>query len=93
MNKSELITEIAKSTGLGQSQAADALNATLVAIQNALSKGDVVTLVGFGTFLVRQRAARIGRSPKTGESIQIAASKAAAFKPGKSLKDSLNKNS
>jgi DNA-binding protein HU-beta len=91
MNKSELINAIAESAELQQAKAADALNATLDAIKDALSKGDSVTLVGFGTFLVRERSARTGRSPKTGESIQISASKAPAFKPGKSFKDSLNK--
>lgn len=90
MNKSDLINAIAETAGLSKADAGKALDATTAAISGALSSGDTVQVVGFGTFLVRDRAARAGRNPKTGEAMQIAASKAAAFKPGKALKDALN---
>ncbi|MEZ4437022.1 MAG: HU family DNA-binding protein [bacterium] len=90
MNKTELVNAIAEKTDLSKAQANQALDATVEAIQNALAAGDQVSLVGFGTFSVRERAARDGRNPRTGESIQIPSSKNAAFKAGKVLKDKLN---
>lgn len=89
MNKSELIDVIAEQTGLTKVAAAGSLDATIAAITETLKKGDSVTLVGFGTFEVRKRAARTGRNPKTGETIEIKAASAPAFKAGKALKDAL----
>ena len=90
MNKSELIDHIASQADISKSAAGDALEATLEAITKTLKKGDSLTLVGFGTFSVGERSARTGRNPRTGESIQISASKNAKFKAGKALKDALN---
>ncbi len=90
MNKAELIEAIAGTADLSKAAAGLALDAAINNITSALKKGDTVTLVGFGTFSVRNRAARMGRNPRTGESIQIKASKVPAFKPGKALKDALN---
>ena len=90
MNKSELIDVIASTTNLSKADAGRALNATTDAITSAMSSGDGVQLTGFGSFLVRSRAARTGRNPQTGASIKIAASKVAAFKAGKALKDAVN---
>ncbi|MBJ7553178.1 HU family DNA-binding protein [Marinomonas spartinae] len=90
MNKSELIEAIAASADLSKAAAGNALDATLKAIEEALSKGDQVTLVGFGTFQVKERAARTGRNPQTGEEIQIKAAKVPGFKAGKGLKDAVN---
>lgn len=90
MNKSELIDAIAKNTGLEKKQSEAALKATLDAIASALSAGDKVTLVGFGTFDVKERAAREGRNPATGETIKIKASKVPGFKAGKELKETVN---
>lgn len=89
MNKSQLVDAIAAKSGLSKALAEQALNATVESITEALAQGDSVALVGFGTFEARSRAARQGRNPKTGETITIAASKNAAFKAGKALKDSL----
>lgn len=89
MNKSELVDSIAQS-GLTKEQAAKAVNAFTESVQGALQRGDDVVLVGFGTFSVKERAARTGRNPKTGEEIQIAAGKVPSFKAGKGLKDSVN---
>ena len=75
---------------LSKAAATRALDAALDGIANSLKKADPVVLVGFGTFLVRERAARTGRNPQTGEPLQIAAAKVPAFKPGKALKDALN---
>lgn len=91
MNKSELIEAIAQEADLTKADAGRALDATVAAITNALAGGDSVALVGFGTFSVKERAARTGRNPQTGKTIQIAASKAPGFKAGKSLKDAVNK--
>ncbi|MBT3276816.1 MAG: HU family DNA-binding protein [Candidatus Thioglobus sp.] len=91
MNKSELIDAIASESGLSKADATRALNATTDAITGALSKEDTVQLTGFGSFVVRARAARSGRNPQTGATIQIKASKVAAFKAGKALKDTVNK--
>ncbi len=90
MNKSELIDAIADAAGLTKADAGRALDATTDAIAGALKKGNSVSLVGFGTFTVRHRAARTGRNPRTGETIQIKASNNPAFKAGKALKDAVN---
>ncbi|MFO7604214.1 MAG: HU family DNA-binding protein [Gammaproteobacteria bacterium] len=90
MNKGELIDMIAESADISKAAATRALDTVFNGITEALKKGDQVTLVGFGTFQVRDRAARTGRNPKTGEAIQIAASKNPAFKAGKALKDAVN---
>ncbi|MED7789024.1 HU family DNA-binding protein [Francisella sp. 19X1-34] len=89
MNKSELVSAIAKEADVTKEVAGTTLDATIEAITKALKKGDSVTLVGFGTFQVKERSAREGRNPKTGETIQIAASKVPSFKAGKGLKDAV----
>jgi len=90
MNKTQLIDVVAVKTGLKKKEADAAVNATIEAIAEALKAGDKVQLIGFGTFEVKERAAREGRNPKTGETITIAASKHPAFTAGKALKDSVN---
>jgi len=90
MNKSDLVDAIADSSGLSKADAGRALDATVDTITSALKAGQSVSLVGFGTFAVRDRAARTGRNPRTGDTIQIAASKNPAFKAGKALKDAVN---
>ena len=90
MNKSDLVDAVASSADLTKASAARAVDATLDAIGGALGNGDSVSLVGFGTFQVRERAARTGRNPQTGAEIQIAAAKVPAFKAGKALKDACN---
>ena len=90
MNKSDLVDAIADASGLSKADAGRALDATVDTITSALKSGQSVSLVGFGTFTVRDRAARTGRNPRTGETIQIAASKNPAFKAGKALKDAVN---
>jgi DNA-binding protein HU-beta len=90
MNKSELIDAVASSAGLSRADATSALDAVLNNIVSALSGGDQVNLPGFGTFSVRERAARSGRNPQTGETIQIKASKSPGFKAGKAFKDAVN---
>ncbi len=90
MNKSELTDVIADEADISKASAARALDAALNAIQGSLQDGEPVALVGFGTFSVRERGARTGRNPRTGEEIEIAAAKLPAFKPGKALKDALN---
>ncbi|MGA3683533.1 HU family DNA-binding protein [Pseudomonas graminis] len=90
MNKNDLIEAIASAADLPKSTAVRALDALTSSISTALQKGENVTLVGFGTFAVKARAARDGRNPKTGATIKIAASKASSFKAGKSLKDAVN---
>ncbi len=90
MNKSELIAAISASADLPKTTATAALDALTAAITGALQQGESVTLVGFGTFEVKQRAAREGRNPQTGAALQIAAAKLPCFKPGKGLKDALN---
>ncbi len=86
MNKAELIESIANSADLSKASAGRILAAAIESITKALKKGDTVTLVGFGTFSVRNRAARKGRNPRTGEEIQIKASKVLRFKAGKKIK-------
>lgn len=90
MNKSELIEAVAANTASSKATAGRAIDATLEAIANALSKGDSVTLIGFGTFKVSHRAARDGRNPSTGAAIKIPARKAPVFSAGKALKDAVN---
>ncbi|MGM9936104.1 MAG: HU family DNA-binding protein [Candidatus Ornithomonoglobus sp.] len=90
MNKHELISAIAQNAELSKKDAENALAATINAISKALAEGDKVQLVGFGTFEIRERAARTGKNPRTGETIEIAASKVPAFKAGKALKDIVN---
>ncbi len=90
MNKSELIDAIAASADISKADAGRALDATLEAVTGALKKGDSVSLVGFGTFAVKERAAREGRNPQTGQTIQIAAAKVPGFQAGKALKDAVN---
>ncbi|MBI1732660.1 MAG: HU family DNA-binding protein [Gammaproteobacteria bacterium] len=90
MNKAELIDAVADAADISKAAATRAVDGALDAITKALKKGDAVTLVGFGTFSVRKRAARQGRNPRTGEVIKIKASKAPGFKAGKAFKDALN---
>jgi DNA-binding protein HU-beta len=90
VNKSELIDAVAAAADISKAKAAQAVDGMTGAVTDALSKGDQVTLVGFGTFSVRERAARTGRNPRTGEEISIAAAKIPAFKAGKALKDAVN---
>jgi len=90
MNKSELIEAVAQAADLSKAAASRAVDAVVESITAALKQGDQVTLVGFGTFAVRERAARSGRNPRTGETINISASKVPAFKAGKALKDAVN---
>ena len=91
MNKSELIASVAEQASLSKKDADKAVSAVIASITNALAEGDKVQLVGFGTFEVRARDARMGKNPRTGEEIKIAASKVPAFKAGKPLKDIVNK--
>ena len=90
MNKAELINAIHEITNEQKATIGRVLDGTIEAIQNALVKGENVSLIGFGTFEVRERSARKGRNPRTGEEIDIQASKTSGFKPGKALKDALN---
>lgn len=89
MNKTELINAVAETSGLTKKDSETALNAILDAIQNAMKNGDKVQLVGFGSFEVKERAARTGKNPATDATIEIPASKAPAFKAGKALKDAI----
>jgi DNA-binding protein HU-beta len=90
MNKTELIHQVSEETGLSKKDTKVAVNAVFDVITRSLSTESKVQLIGFGNFEVRERAARRGRNPRTGEEIQIASSKTAAFKPGKSLKTAVN---
>ena len=90
MNKSQLIDKIADGVDSSKAAAGRALDAFIDAVGEALKEGDQVALVGFGTFAVRERAARSGRNPQTGATIEIAAGKVPAFKAGKALKDAVN---
>jgi|TARA_Y100000385_G_scaffold23489_1_gene22723 DNA-binding protein HU-beta len=90
VNKNELIDAIAEEADLSKASAGRALDAAINAITGALTKQDTVSLVGFGTFSVKHRAAREGRNPRSGETIQIKASNAPGFKAGKALKDAVN---
>ena len=90
MNKNELIARVANKTNMSKSAAADAVEATFAEIETALKGGNEVCIVGFGYFVVANRAASTGRNPRTGETIQIRASKTPKFRPGKALKDAVN---
>ena len=90
MNKAELIDKIAEAADISKATATRALDAVIESVTKELKKGNAVTLVGFGTFAVRKRAARSGRNPRTGETIKIKASKNPSFKAGKALKDAVN---
>ncbi len=89
MNKGQLVDAIAKDSGLTKVDAEKALNATVSSVKKALSKGESVQLIGFGTFSVSKRSARTGRNPQTGKEIKIAAKKVAKFKPGTALADAV----
>jgi len=90
VNKADLIDVVAESADLSKANARNAVDAVLNAITEALKEGEQVNLVGFGTFLVRERAERIGRNPRTKEELKIPASKIPSFKAGKGLKDAVN---
>ena len=90
MNKNDLVQAVADEANLSKADAGRAIDAVVSAIGNTLKQGGSVSLVGFGTFLVRERAARTGRNPRTGEELTIAASKNPVFKAGKALKDAVN---
>jgi DNA-binding protein HU-beta len=90
MNKTELIEKVAESADMTKKQASQAVDAILNSIAEALKAGEKVQLIGFGNFESRERAARKGRNPQTGEEIEIAAAKVPAFSPGKALKDAVN---
>lgn len=90
MNKGDLIEVVADDAGLSKADATRAVDAVINAVTKALKSDQQVSLVGFGTFAVKKRAARQGRNPRTGETIQIAASKVPGFKAGKALKDAVN---
>lgn len=90
MNKTELVAAVAEKTKLTKKDAEKALNAFIETVTETLKGGDKVQLIGFGTFEVRERAARVGRNPSTHQEIKIPASKAPVFKAGRGLKDSLN---
>lgn len=91
MNKTELIVAVAENADLSKKDAEKAVNAVVSSITSAMTEGEKVQIVGFGTFEVRERGARTGKNPRTGEVIEIAASKVPAFKAGKALKDTVNK--
>ena len=90
MNKSELIQAVADASAVSKSTAGKAVDAVIDNIKKSLADNDPVTLIGFGTFSVRERAARTGRNPRTGESLEIKAAKVPIFKAGKALKDAVN---
>jgi DNA-binding protein HU-beta len=89
LNKQELVASVAEKADLTKKDAEKAINAVIESIKGALNQGDKVSLVGFGTFEVRTRAARSGRNPQTGDTIKIPAGKVPAFRPGKELKESV----
>lgn len=91
MNKNDLVAAVANNTGLSKADTAKAVDSVFDSITKSLKKGNEVRLVGFGTFIVAQRAASEGRNPRTGEKIKIPASKQPKFKAGKALKDSVNR--
>ncbi|WP_138420922.1 HU family DNA-binding protein [Aquibacillus sediminis] len=90
MNKTDLVNKVAESAELSKKDSGNAVDAVLETISESLSNGEGVQLIGFGNFEVRERSARKGRNPQTGEEIDIPASKVPAFKPGKALKESVN---
>ena len=87
MNKTELVAAMAENSGLSKKDAEKALNAFVESVENAVKSGDKVSLIGFGTFEARERAARTGKNPRTGEAIKIEACKVPTFKAGKAFKD------
>ncbi len=91
MNKEELVQEIAKKANVTQKEAAEVLGAFIETVEKTVSKGKKVTLVGFGTFEARKRAARVGRNPQTGKELQIPATTVPAFSAGKKFKEAVNK--
>ena len=91
MNKSEFLTKLAQDAGLKKTDAEKFLDAFVLNVKELMANGDKLQLVGFGTFEAKERAAKTGVNPATGEKIEIAACKVPSFKPGKSLKDDLNK--
>ena len=91
MNKSELISAVAEKTDLTKKDAEKAVNAIFKSIEEALARNDKVQLVGFGTFEIKERAARVGRNPRTGEEIKIPATRVPSFKAGKALKEAVSK--
>jgi DNA-binding protein HU-beta len=91
LNKAELVADVAERSGMSKKDAERAVNAVVEAIESALVKGEKVSLVGFGTFEVRERAARTGRNPRTGATLEISPSRVPAFKAGKALKESVAK--
>ena len=90
MNKGEFVDAVAAKGDMSKAEASSAVDAVLDAVTEAMRQGDQITLVGFGTFLVRKREARTGRNPRTGEPLEIAASNVPSFKAGKALKDAVN---
>ena len=90
MNKADMIEQIAQAAEVSKSAAERAVDALVSAIKTSLKKGDMVTLVGFGSFYVSRRQARTGRNPRTGEALKIAAAKVPKFRAGKALKDAIN---
>ena len=90
MTKTELVSEVAEKAGLTKIDAERAVKALVDTVADCLKKGDSLTIVGFGTFSVSQRAARTGKNPRTGEKLEIAAATTPKFKPGKGLKDAVN---
>ena len=90
MNKAEFVDSVATKADMSKTEAGAAVDAVLDSVTDALRNGDQVTLVGFGTFLVRKREARTGRNPRTGEPLEIKASNVPSFKAGKALKESVN---
>ena len=92
MNKSDLIAEVARTSGLSRTKAAKVVEIVFDTVTTSLAGGQGTRLIGFGTFSVSPRAARVGRNPRTGEPLHISASKSAKFKAGKALKDALNQD-
>ena len=90
MNKAEFVGAVAEASGLSKADAERAVDGMIKVVKTTLKSGDSISLVGFGTFVVRKRAARTGRNPRTGDMINIKASKVPAFKAGKGLKDAIN---
>ena len=91
MNKTELVSSVAEKAEITKKEAEKVVSAVFASLEEALAKGEKVQLVGFGTFEVKERAARTGRNPKTGEEIDIPATRVPSFKPGKSLKENVGK--
>lgn len=90
MNKADLVASVADKTGMSKKDTEKIINAVVESVESALARGDKVSLVGFGTFEVRERAARMGRNPQTGQEIRIPATRVPVFKAGKSLKDAVD---